>query len=103
MTPAQPTPTPTPPGGLLPGESLSAYPVPASTQVTFALNTQATGQVLIKVYNTRFRLVKELTSSTTTGQASVSWDVSGIAPGVYFYHISVGGRKFDARKLVIAR
>jgi hypothetical protein len=104
LIPGQPTPTPTPPGGLLPGESISAYPLPASTQVTFALATQETGQVVIKVYNTRFRQVKELTGSTTpSGQASLLWDVSSISPGIYFYHITINGRKFDARKLVIAR
>lgn len=103
---ATPTPTATAtmvPGSLLPGESISAYPMPAATQVTFALNTQENGPVVIKVYNTRFRLVKELTGTSVSGRALVQWDVSGISPGIYFYHLTINGRKFSARKLVVAR
>lgn len=104
LTPPTPTATATMvPGSLLPGESISAYPMPAATQVTFALNTQENGPVVIKVYNTRFRLVKELTGTSVSGRALVQWDVSGISPGIYFYHLTINGRKFSARKLVVAR
>jgi hypothetical protein len=81
----------------------AAFPNPASKLVNFGFKTTQTGAITIRVYNTRFRLVKEIKDATTTGLGSVPWDVSDVSPGIYFYQIVIGTHKFSNQKLVIAR
>jgi hypothetical protein len=89
--------------GALKGVENAAFPNPATTRVNFAFNTTQSGDIIIRVYNTRFRLVKELRDTTSTGVGSLAWDVSGISPGIYFYQVTIGTHKYPKQKLVIAR
>lgn len=105
------TPTVTPRGGVLElagdlvdnGEVI-AYPMPASSNVSFAFKSENNrGEVIIKVYNSNFRLVKTLTATTTTGKGILNCDVSNIAPGIYFYQVSIEGERLPMQRMVIAR
>ncbi|MCD4812721.1 hypothetical protein K8S19_03390 [bacterium] len=111
---ATPTPiaTATPEGTLTPApdhitgaDSTKAYPLPASTQVNFVYRmTDAEGEPVVRVYNTHFRRVAEITGSTTlTGEGTINWDCSLIAPGVYFYQITIGEKETAMEKFIIAR
>lgn len=80
-----------------------AYPIPASTTVRFSYKSDKTGEVTITVYNTNFRVVKELMSTTSTGEGTLTWDISDIAPGLYFYRVRIGDKQLSMKRLVIAR
>jgi hypothetical protein len=101
---SQPTPvvTPTPPPPA--PDEVYVYPVPASSQATFAFNAPGnTGAVEVLVYNTHFRLVKRLTGDTDTGRGTLDWNTSEVPPGIYFYQVRVGGKRWGTQKLVVAR
>jgi len=110
-----PTPTPTPELSLsatatpdlnviLETEQVIAYPLPAASRVSFACKSaEATGEVVIRIFNTHYRLVAELKGSAPAGETIITWDCSKIAPGVYFYQAVIGDKKLPVEKLVIAR
>jgi hypothetical protein len=87
----------------LKGVELAAFPNPAKDRVNFAFNTTQTGSITVSVYNTRFRLVKQIKDATSTGVGNIAWDVSDISPGIYFYEVTIGSHKYPKQKLVIAR
>ncbi len=85
-------------------DEVQAYPIPASDRVNFAFKSLDTsGEVKIRVYNTNYRLVTELTGQAPGGEGVITWDVSGIAPGIYLYQVRIGDKKLSMKKLVIAR
>ncbi|UCF70066.1 MAG: T9SS type A sorting domain-containing protein [candidate division WOR-3 bacterium] len=67
--------------------TVSVYPNPFSTQTTFSFGiAQSAESIGLRVYDAAGRLVEDLTSrmSVIGDQASVRWDGSSVAPGVYF-------------------
>ncbi len=105
VTPTSSTTTLTPRNNPAKTDQAVAYPLPASKLVTLAYNS-STGEnsdVTILVYNSHYRLVKKLTGAAVNGQGTISWDVSDVAPGVYFYATQVGTKKIATQRLVIAR
>jgi len=101
-----PSPTPTPPAAVtgLAQNTVLAYPNPASQQVTFAFRADAgSGTAVVRLYNTHYRLVAQASADAPGGQGSMAMDVSGIAQGVYFYQVTVNGKKLPMGKVVVAR
>ena len=55
------------------------------------------------VYDLAGRLVATPASGRmTAGEHEVTWDVAGVAPGVYVYRLEAGG-EVASRRLVVAR
>lgn len=101
-----PSPTPTPPAAVtgLAQNTVLAYPNPASQQVTFAFRADSgSGTAVVRLYNTHYRLVAQASADAPGGQGSMAMDVSGIAQGVYFYQVTVNGKKLPMGKVVVAR
>ncbi len=101
-----PTLTPTPPPAVsnLAQNAVLAYPNPASRQVAFAFRADSgSGTAVARLYNTHYRLVAQASADAPGGQGSVAMDVSGIAQGVYFYQVTVNGKKLPMGKVVVAR
>ncbi len=100
-----PLPTSTPDiKSIVDADESQAYPIPASDRVNFAFkSSDSSGEVKIGIFNTHYRLVTELTGQAPGGEGVISWDVSNIAPGIYFYQVRIGDKKLSMKKLVIAR
>lgn len=102
---ATPTSTPTPlPGPAVRPDEVFAYPQPASSQATFAYHApNESGEVEVLIFNTHYRRIERLSGQTADGSGQIVWDTSQVPSGVYFYRVTVGGKKFGVRKLVVAR
>ncbi|MBN2017726.1 MAG: T9SS type A sorting domain-containing protein [Candidatus Cloacimonetes bacterium] len=80
-------------------------PVVSSTRIAF--NLTETAQVDLSVYNLKGQLVKKLYSRVTS-KHTVMWygkDESGneLENGVYFYRLSINGKIYETRKLILLR
>jgi Secretion system C-terminal sorting domain len=86
-------------------DEVISFPIPASSQLSIAFKTNLINEATtIRVYNTRYRIVATLeTTTNASGEGSVVWDCSGIAPGVYFYQVKAGDKKLEIKKTIIAR
>jgi len=101
------TSTLTPP--LLPSGKVVVYPNPASGGlVYFGYNLDEPADVTIDVFNLRgFRVAHLEDHNKRAGVNEVtSWDIAGVAPGVYFYrfrYLATDGRQFtlESKKIVI--
>ena len=106
---ASPTPTATPtPADPVPEhvrtDEIIAYPIPARDRVTFAVRaSQGRGEVVVRVFNTRYRLVTHLAGEAPGGEAVLHWDVRDVAPGVYYAHARVGEQSLTVTKLVVVK
>lgn len=79
--------------------TISAYPNPASGNVTFTFsaNDAVNGKIVIR--NLVGETVRELNLSGTAGQ--VSFNVAELASGIYFYSLVSGGQTAATKKLVV--
>jgi hypothetical protein len=83
---------------------ITAYPQPAAGQLCFSYYAPGPGPLILQIYNVAFQLVGELKEEAQGGQVeSTCSDVSGLAPGVYYYRAQVGGYRFPAGQFGIAR
>ena len=99
----QPAATATP----LAGEGqMLCYPQPAHDRLCFAYQARAGkgGRLSIKIYNIAAQLVAEIQDSSSGGSLETSCaDISGIAPGVYFYRATLAGFSFPTGEFGIVR
>ncbi len=105
--PATPTPavvpsnTPTP---IAAEGKIVAYPQPAKDNLCFDYHAPKAGSLKITVYNAAFHLVAEVKDEALGGLLESSCvDISGMAPGVYFYQAKVGDYAFPLGQFGIAR
>ncbi|MEW6517213.1 MAG: hypothetical protein AB1439_09965 [candidate division FCPU426 bacterium] len=101
-----PVPTSTPPAvaSALSPNTAKAYPIPASSHVTFAFRADgSSGEAVVRLYNTHYRLITQVQGAAVGGLGEISLEVSDIAPGIYFYQVVVGDKKLPMGKLVVAR
>lgn len=107
------TPTPLPGGGVIPfltpgteGEIESVvYPNPArGSIVNFVFYSEDDTTASIRIFNTALRLVDEIKAPVAGQQVNqITWNISGMAPGIYLYQIRVGAKKIKIRKLAIIK
>jgi type IX secretion system substrate protein len=77
--------------------NLSVYPNPASKMVKFEIENQITiDNSPLHIYNIAGQKIDELLLS----DANVTWDCSGVKPGVYLYSIINDGKKFSGKIVV---
>jgi hypothetical protein len=98
-TPAVASPTP------VAGEGkIVCYPQPAKDTMCFAYHAALGGKLEITLYNSAFELVGRVHDTAVGGTMETSCvDISGMAPGVYFYKAKVGDFAFPMQQFGIAR
>lgn len=72
-------------------EALALYPCPADNVLSFHVNEPATAA---RVFNLQGLLVKEFRSDELAGGSA---DLSGMAPGVYYFSLSAGHKDYYAK------
>ncbi len=82
---------------------LQAYPNPARGVLRFQLQGDNASQARILLLNLAGETVLRLDETFTPPNAVLSADTSGLAPGVYLYHIYFDGRRGCAGKVCIRR
>lgn len=79
------------------------YPNPFNPRTTIRYSLPAASQVSLALYNTLGEMVAEiLNADQQAGDHEVQFDGTGLASGIYFYRLSVGGQK-QTRKAVLVR
>ncbi len=79
-----------------------SYPNPfkGSVEIEFGLPQHAF--VEIKIYDIRGRLVKSLSDEYfDAGNHTLTWDASNQKSGIYFYKMSVDGKPYDIKKMIL--
>jgi hypothetical protein len=93
----------------LAGMEIIAYPQPANGDaVRFYYRLDTPAQIRIEIVNVIGEKIKELADdSVAAGQRQTSWNIRGVAPGVYLYRLEVegAGRNYRSgwQKLVIVK
>lgn len=83
---------------------LGNYPNPfnPTTNIRFAVNTNFSGILFIRIYNTAGMLVDILEMRVNgKGNYEVRWDASKYASGLYFYSIDFLGNKFSGKMMLV--
>jgi hypothetical protein len=86
-----------------------AYPVPAKgPQAWFSFYLAGAGRARIYIYNVAGESVANLSEAyATAGRKYKSWDIRGVAPGVYLYRVTMedtsSSRTSDLKKMIIVR
>jgi len=83
--------------------NLTAFPNPFTTRFTLGLELPSDGQVTMQLYDQCGRIVHDINqSSLSAGTHQLHIDGSTLAPGIYFYHVSVmGDENYDKRGSII--
>jgi hypothetical protein len=83
--------------------SVVSYPNPFSSQTTFSIRLENSVRVNLKVFNNFGQAIAIiLDDPLEKGEHKVIWDSEGLAPGIYFYRISIDDDALTG-KLVIVR
>jgi photosystem II stability/assembly factor-like uncharacterized protein len=82
---------------------LSASPNPAGTFSTIRYSVPHEAHVSLVLYDPAGReIARPVDAQQSAGEYSLNQDVSGLAPGVYFYRLRIADRE-EVRKLIVAR
>ena len=77
------------------------YPNPFNNQTVISWNMATEGKALLKIYNSKGELVRKYhEGSLSKGNHSVVFDSSGLNSGVYYYELSVNGKKENYSKML---
>jgi len=80
------------------------YPNPGKTKITFAFQSQNAEDAKVEIYNISGERVVVLNNRVNTeGVASVVWDCSAIAPGVYVARVVQAGKEIGKNKIAVVR
>ena len=72
------------------------YPNPVrGNKATFKVSTNVNAEATIKIYNIAGELVAKITGDAAIGDNRFEWDVSSVAPGIYFYILYLKARDTD--------
>ena len=81
-----------------------SYPNPFRPSTTIAYSIAKAGQVSLKVYDVRGRLVSTLVDGyQTPADYSQGFNAQGLVPGVYFYRLSLDGKTVATRRMVLLK
>jgi len=80
------------------GTSVSAYPNPASGNVTFSFSSQSDASAVV-IRNVLGETVREISLSGTAGK--VSFNAGDLTSGIYFYSLVVNGNIAATKKLIV--
>ena len=77
------------------------FPNPVTENTTFNFNLNENASVKIKIYDLNGRLIKTpYSNSLSSGNNSISIDLSDLSAGTYVYNIETNGQKSISNKLI---
>ncbi|GAA4312769.1 hypothetical protein GCM10023149_08260 [Mucilaginibacter gynuensis] len=82
-------------------ESLRCYPNPVQTLTTIDYLLPVNGHVLLRVFDASGKLIKNLVDSKQDiGKHSITFDMSGMSSGIYFYNLSIDEKTGITKKII---
>jgi hypothetical protein len=82
--------------------SVRTYPNPFNRNVTFAINSQITGQVVLEIFNILGQQIDSISEPYIfSNQMNITWDSKNNSSGIYFYKIAVGKYHSKGRFIVL--
>lgn len=85
-------------------ELFQNYPNPFNPETIISFDLTQTARVSIKIYDMLGRLVAEPVSATlTAGKHTKAFNGQSLASGVYLYTMSIDGKPFKTRKLMLLK
>jgi len=87
----------------LPGREIRAFPNPGRDRVVFQLALDQSAEVKIAIYNFRGERIAVVGANPPAGLASLVWDCSATAPGVYLARLQVDGQEKKKMKIAVVR
>lgn len=82
--------------------SLTSYPNPTNNMVNIIFNIQNQSKIVLRVVNIIGETVKKWEKLNASGKYHISWDVNGIASGIYFLQL-VSSKKIYSHKVLIMK
>jgi len=82
----------------------SNYPNPFNPVTTIDFSIAKQGNVSLKVYDVKGRLVETLVEGTRAASShSVTWSADNSASGIYFYRLSVNNKVVDTKRMILLK
>lgn len=82
----------------------NSYPNPFRPSTTISYSVAKATHVSLKVYDVRGRLVKTLVDGYQVPNTyQQEWNAQGMAPGVYFYRLTVDGKNAGTKRVVLIK
>lgn len=81
-------------------KSVTVFPNPFSTDVTFEINSTANREALLEIFDQQGTLIFAKKQVVSPGKQQFSWESTHSSRGIYFYKVSVNGQVLQAGKLV---
>ena len=79
-----------------------SYPNPFSSQTTFNIRLENSARVNLKVFNNLGQAVATiLDDPLEKGENQVMWDPEGLAPGIFFYRVSIDGQPLTGKLVIV--
>ena len=80
---------------------IQTYPNPFSTSTTIEYELQRPSTVQIIIYNHLGEQVKVIRQQQSPGKQQLTWNASGLPPGIYYYHMQVGDQIASGKMVVV--
>jgi hypothetical protein len=88
----------------LQGKKLLAYPNPGKDKMTFAFQPTVDSEVKVQIYNMSGERVVVLNAQVDGDTvASVIWDCSSVAPGLYIVRVLQDGKEIGKTKVAVVK
>jgi flagellar hook assembly protein FlgD len=86
------------------GKTLLAYPNPGKGKMTLVFQPSGSGEAKVQIYNMSGERVAVLNTQVSGATvASVTWECSSVAPGLYMVRVVQDGREIGESKVAIVR
>lgn len=79
---------------------ISLYPNPAAENVNLAIKLKKAAKANVKIYNMVGQAVAQLDKNLTSGNNTITLNVAGFKPGVYFVNALVDGANYSQKLIV---
>ena len=80
---------------------LTAFPVPATTQLNVLFHAKTAGQITLSMINTSGRIFTTQTQNVSVGDFSTVLNVTNLPAGTYVLRANVGGKLYSVKVLVV--
>ena len=80
--------------------ALIAFPNPASESTVITFGAEANSQGLIEIMNLSGQRVAAMNADVVQGKNQIEVSLSGLANGIYVYHVTAGAQKMSGKLVV---
>jgi hypothetical protein len=83
------------------GVTLSVYPNPFTTSITFRYTLEKPEDVVISIHSLQGQMLMGIHERQEKGEQEVEWYAEGLPPGIYFYRLQAGNQQATGKMVVL--